>query len=164
MVERPGFEPFLLAPNQACCHYTRCSMCAPPLLQIPHVVTQGFGYGRAIRLDCHAKKFHVHTWPSLFVLFHSGWRNLLPGCFALRFSAEFAPFCPAGPAGAPCTLERILNVLPGSHRCASNRMGWRGVGGPVRLPQFYFAAGAAVRSRTGVPWNVLLRFLQCSTS
>lgn len=26
MVEHPGFEPFLLAPKQACCHYTRRSM------------------------------------------------------------------------------------------------------------------------------------------
>lgn len=26
MVEHPGFEPCLLAPNQACYHYTRCSI------------------------------------------------------------------------------------------------------------------------------------------
>lgn len=51
MVEHPGFEPFLLATNQACCHYTRCSMCALPLLQIPHAGAVGFGDGRDVRLD-----------------------------------------------------------------------------------------------------------------
>lgn len=95
---------------------------------IPRVGTQGFRGGMAIRLDCHAKKFHVHTRPSLFVLFHSGWWNLLPGCFTLQFSAEFAPFCPAGLAGGaanhPCHLDSC-----GALDCRYPLTAWPGLRG-----------------------------------
>lgn len=111
-------------------HAPGSCVCAPPPLQIPRAGAQGFGGSRA-----------------------AGVRQV---SLAIRpLGAPFAPFCPAGLAGAPCALGRILNVLPGSHRRASNRMGWRGAGGPASCRNFILRLVPLAGLEPAMPTGVL---------
>lgn len=137
LVERPGFEPFLLAPDQACCHYTRRSICpaaSPPeagIISIQHSTAHPIrpiysnpdvyhGRRRSARLSPTSGSARVRFSPlSIAVRMKIGGRqqqtskavfNNISCCT----SFWFAPLCPAGMVGAPWPLERICRY-PGSN-------------------------------------------------